>query len=166
MRRLTLFLSTQQWSKQNGGWNRLCSGNPGFFKSLGCCNRLLILFKTKRVKYTAIWKKSIKIVKESKPSFFFFTLRTMFYLPLSLFNIISLLNFFYSLLHNFIIFPPQCFLFPSSTSTSSFLLFSLHHHHRHISIVFPPPPPQPPPHFACFPTTTTTTGGTPVSLSL
>ena len=26
-------------------------------------------FKTKRVKYTAIWKKSIKIVKESKLSF-------------------------------------------------------------------------------------------------
>ena len=33
----------------------------------------------------------------------------MFYLPLSLFNFISLLNFFYSPLHNFIIFPPQCF---------------------------------------------------------
>ena len=84
-----------------------------------------------------IWKKSIKTVKESKPSFFF-TLRTMFYLPLSLFNYISLLNFFipfsrillFSLLNVFIpsstifiIFSPQCFLFPSatSTSTSSFL---------------------------------------------
>ena len=33
----------------------------------------------------------------------------MFYLPLSLFNFISLLNFFYSLLQKFIIFPPQCF---------------------------------------------------------
>ena len=31
-----------------------------------------IPFKTKTVKYTAIWKKSIKTVKESKPSFFFF----------------------------------------------------------------------------------------------
>ena len=48
-----------------------------------------IPFKTKRVKYTTIWKKFIKTVKESKPSFYFFTLRTMFYLPLSLFNFIS-----------------------------------------------------------------------------
>ena len=121
MRRLTLFLSTQQWSKQNGRWNRLCSGNPGFFKSLGCCNRLLILFKTKRVKYSAIWKKSIKIVEESKPSFFFFTLRTMFYLPLSLFNFISLLNFFLFPSPQFYYFPSSMFLFPSP----QFLLFSL-----------------------------------------
>ena len=166
MRRLTLFLSTQQWSKQNGGWNRLCSGNPGFFKSLGCCNRLLILFKTKRVKYTAIWKKSIKIVKESKPSFFF-TLRTMFYLPLSLFNFISLLNFFYSLLHKFIIFPPQCFyslLHNFYYFPSSMFFIPLLHLHLLISIVFTPPPP--PRHFYCFPSTTTTTGGTPVRLSL
>ena len=51
----------------------------------------------------------------------------MFYLPLSLFIFIppsstillySLLNFFYSLLHNFIIFPPQFFI-PSS----SFILY-------------------------------------------
>ena len=48
---------------------------------------------TKRVKYSAIWKESIKIVKESKLSFF-----TTF--PSSI---------FYSLLHNFIIFPqPLC----------------------------------------------------------
>ena len=46
------------------------------------------------------------LLKASHP---FFTLRTMFYLPLSLFNFISLLNFFYSLLQKFIIFPPQCF---------------------------------------------------------
>ena len=121
--------------------------------------------------------KSIKIVKESKPSFFF-TLRTMFYLPLSLFNFISLLNFFYSLLHNFIIFPPQCFYsllhnfyyFPSS-------MFFIPLLHLLISIVFSPPPPPPlsivfppppppPPHFYCFPSTTTTTGDTPVRLSL
>ena len=31
--------------------------------------------------------------------------------------------FSYSLLHDFFIFPPQCFLFPSSTSTSSFILY-------------------------------------------
>ena len=62
----------------------------------------------------------------------------MFYLPLSLFNFIALLNFFipfstillFSLLNVFIpsstifiIFPPQCFLFPSFTSTSSFILY-------------------------------------------
>ena len=156
MRRLTLFLSIQQWSKQNGGWNRLCSGNPGFFKSLGCCNRLLILFKTKRVKYTAIWKKSIKIVKESKPSFFFFLHcaqcftypspfsilfpSSIFFIPFSTILLFSLLNVFIPFSTIFIIFPPQCFLFPSSTSTSSFLLFSLHHHHHDISIVFPRPP--------------------------
>ena len=39
-----------------------------------------------------------------------------------------------------------------TTTTTTFLLFSLHHHHHHhhISIVFPPPPPPPPPHFYCF----------------
>ena len=104
-----------------------------------------IPFKTKRVKYTVIWKKSIKIVKERKPSFLF-TLLTMFNLPLSLLNFISLLNVFYS--------PPppptpHFYCFPSTTTTTATLqLFSLHHHnhHHHISIVFPPPPP-PPPHF-------------------
>ena len=61
---------------------------------------------------------------------FFFTLRTMFYLPLSLFNFISLLNFFlfppqcfHSLLRNFYYFRSSIFLFPSSTSTSSFILY-------------------------------------------
>ena len=82
----------------------------------------------------------------------------MFYLPLSLFNFISLLNFFYSLLHNFIIFPPQCFYsllhnfyyFPSSMFLIPLLLLHLH---LLISIVFSSPPP--PPHFYCFSSTTT-----------
>ena len=80
-------------------------------------------FKTKRVKYTAISKKSIKIVKESKLSFF------------TTFPSI----FFYSLLHNFVIFAPHSWI-PSSSS----LLFSLL---LLIFIVFPPPslPPPPPP---------------------
>ena len=127
---------------------------------------------TKRVKYTVIWKKSIKIVKESKASFFLHCAQCFAYpSPFSILFPSSIFLFrspqfiifppqcFYSLLHNFIIFPPQCFLFPSSTSTftsiSSFLLFSLHHNHRHISILFPPPSPPPPPplppHFYCFP---------------
>ena len=134
---------------------------------------------TKRVKYSAIWKESIKIVKESKLSFF-----TTF--PSSI---------FYSLLHNFIIFPQ--FFIPSFTILIFFLNFiilpppphfiiyifyprphrphiyptstlpfvlnsetiyhhisivSLLHHRHHISIVFPPPPL--PPHFCCFPLTT------------
>ena len=67
---------------------------------------------TKRVKYSAIWKESIKIVKESKLSFF-----TTF--PSSI---------FYSLLHNFIIFPQ--FFIPSFT----ILIFSL------TFIILPPPP--------------------------
>ena len=80
-----------------------------------------------------------------------------------------------SLLHSFIIFPPQCFYsllhnfyyFPSSSS-SSFLLFSLLLSSSSsfslfsllllllllIFIVFPPPPPPPPPHFYCFPSST------------
>ena len=45
---------------------------------------------TKRVKYTAIWKESIEIVKENKFSFF-----TTFRFSI-----------FHSLLHNFNIFPP------------------------------------------------------------
>ena len=67
---------------------------------------------TKRVKYSAIWKESIKIVKESKLSFF-----TTF--PSSI---------FYSLLHNFIIFPQ--FFIPSFT----ILIFSLNY------IILPPAP--------------------------
>ena len=99
-----------------------------------------IPFKTKRVKYTAIWKKSIKIVKESKLSFFYH---------------VSLLNFFYSLLHNFIIFAPHSWISSSTilifsliflfslltviipSSASSFLLFSLLL--LLIFIIFPPP---------------------------
>ena len=70
--------------------------------------------KTKRVKYTAIWKKSIKIVKESKLSFSY--------------HVSLLLLIFY------------CF----SSSSSSFWLFSLLHHLLLlIFIVFPPPPPAP-----------------------
>ena len=62
-----------------------------------------------------------------------------------------------SLLHNFIIFPPQCVYsllhnfcyFPSSSSSSSsLLLFSLLLLLLLIFIVFPP---SPPPHFYCFP---------------
>ena len=64
-----------------------------------------IPFKTKRVNYKALWKKSIGIAKESKLSFF-----TTF--PSSI--------FFYSLLHNFVIFAPQSWI-PSSSS----LLLSL-----------------------------------------
>ena len=86
----------------------------------------------------------------------------MFYLPLSLFNFISLLIFFYSLLHNFIIFPPQCFyslLHNFYYFPSSMFFIPLLHLHLHlyllISIVFSPPPP--PPHFYCFLSTTTTT---------
>ena len=97
----------------------------------------------------------------------------MFYLPLSPFNFISLLNFFYSLLHNFIIFPPQCFYsllhnvyyFPSSM----FFIPLLHHHlHLHllISIVFPPPPPPPPPHFCCFPSSSSSTSSSCLLFSL
>ena len=80
---------------------------------------------------------------------------------------------FYSLLHNFIIFSPQCFysllhnfiisllnsFIPSSTILLFFLLnvfipppqFSLFSLLLLISIVFPPPLP----HFYCFPSTTT-----------
>ena len=64
-----------------------------------------IPFKTKRVKYTAIWKKSIKIVKESKLSFFFTTI------------------LIFSLIFN--VFPPppppppHFYCFPSSSSSSS-----------------------------------------------
>ena len=95
----------------------------------------------------------------------------MFYLPLSLFNFIALLNYFYSLLHNFIIFPPQCsysllhnfyhfpssmFLFPPPqfllfsllnafySSPPQILLFSL------LKVFYSSPPPPPPPHFDCF----------------
>ena len=79
-----------------------------------------IPFKTKRVKYTAIWKKSIKIVKESKLSFYYH---------------VSLLNFFpsttiliFSLI--FIVFPPpppppHFYCFPSFSSSWLFSLLLL-----------------------------------------
>ena len=109
-----------------------------------------IPFKTKRVKYTVIWKKSIKIVKESKLSIFYHVSLLIFFLfppPQFYYFRSSFLNsllhnfnifpqFFYSLHHNFNIFPhlhylpssmllfpaPQFYCFPSSSS-SSFWLF-------------------------------------------
>ena len=81
----------------------------------------------------------------------------MSYLPLSIFNFISLLHLhlliysIYFSIHKYIdLLRPYI----DPTSPPQFLLFSLHdHHHRHhISIVFPPPPPSP--HFYCFPSTT------------
>ena len=84
-----------------------------------------IPFKTKRGKYTAIWKKSIK---ESKKAIYLFSPR---FPP----------QFFYSLLHNFITFAPHSWI-PSSSS----LLFSLLLLLLLIFIVFPPPSP----HFYCY----------------
>ena len=74
-----------------------------------------IPFKTKRVKYTALWKKSIRIVKESKLSFFYHvSLLNFFFIPSSTILLFSLL---------ILEFPPHhLYCFPSS---SSFLLFSL-----------------------------------------
>ena len=77
----------------------------------------------------------------------------MFYLPLSLFNFISVLHLhlpifsMYFSIHKYI-----DLLRPYVDPTSPPLLFSLHqHHHCHnISIVFPPPTPPPPPHFYCL----------------
>ena len=109
-------------------------------------------FKTKRVKYTAICKKTIKIVKESRLSFFTLFPSSILFPPPQFYYFRS--SFMDFLHHNFNIFPqfyyfpssilfppPQFYYFPSSSSSSSFPLFSLHHHHqhhRHISIVFPP----------------------------
>ena len=66
-------------------------------------NTRLIIASNKK----AIWKKYIKIVKTKEAIFFYH---------------VSLLSFFYSLLHNFIIFAPHSWI-PSSSS----LLFSLLH---------------------------------------
>ena len=108
------------------------------------------LLKTKRVKYTTVWKKSIKIVKEIKLSFF-----TTFFLP----------NFFHSVLRNFIIFASHSWI-PSCTILifSLNFFYSLHHNFFSLNfIIFPPQcyysplqnfiifPPPPPPHFDCFP---------------
>ena len=145
-----------------------------------------IPFKTKRVKYTVIWKKSIKIVKESKLSFFFYIAHNVLLTPLP-FQFYFPPQFFLFSSPQFYYFPSSMFLFPPSqfllfsllnvsysppppppppphfycflltTTTATFLLFFLHHHpHHHISIVFSTPPP-PPPHFYCFPSTSTTT---------
>ena len=89
-----------------------------------------IPFKTKRVKYTAIWKKSIKIVKESKPSFFLHCAQCFTY-P-SPFSILFPSSMFLFPTPQFYYFPSSMFLFPPP----QFLLFSLPHHHRHICIVF------------------------------
>ena len=87
-------------------------------------------------------------------------------LPTPLFSILFPSSIFsFSLLYNFIIFLPQCFLFPSTTilifpsislfsllnviiPSSTILLFSLLFLPLFLltSIVFPPPPP----HFDCF----------------
>ena len=125
-------------------------------------NTRLIIAKTKRVKYTAIWKKTIKIVKESKLSFFtpfpsaiflfpppqFYYFRSSFVNPL-LHNCNIFPLFFYSHHHNFnifpqfynfpssmLLFPPaQFYYFPLSFSFSStFLLFS--HHHISIAVSY------------------------------
>ena len=75
------------------------------------------------------------LLKQSrKQTILFFTLRTTCYLPLSLFNFISLLNFFF--------FPsPQFYYFPSSTifiisPSSMFFIPSLHLHLLIYSIYF------------------------------
>ena len=124
---------------------------PNNLTRINWLNTRLIIAKTKRVKYTAIWKKTIKIVKESKLSFFtpfpssiflfpppqFYYFRSSFVNSLlhncnifSLFFIPSTTILIFSL--NFIIFPPQCY-------------YSLLHNF----IIFPSPLP-PPPHFYCF----------------
>ena len=64
--------------------------------------RLEIPFKTKRVKYTEIWKKSIEIVKESKLSFFITFPSSIFLFP-----------------------PPQFYYFRSSFLNSLLLIFIL-----------------------------------------
>ena len=72
-------------------------------------------------------------------------LRNWFIFPFRFYFLflISLLSFFYSLLHNFITFPPHSWI----PCFSKILSFSLLLHH--ISFVFPPPPP--PPHFLLIP---------------
>ena len=78
-------------------------------------------FKTKRVKYTAISKKSIKIVKESKLSLFTTFPSSIFFLfppPQFCYFRSSFLN---SLLIISIVFPPPLHFYclPSSSSSSS-----------------------------------------------
>ena len=117
-----------------------------------------IPFKTKRVKYTAIWKKSIKIVKRKQTILFFYTAHNVFIPSSTIFYYFPSSMFFIPLHHNFNIFPqfhyfpssmllfppPQFYYFSSSSSSSSssLPLFSLL---LLILIVFPFPP-----HFGCF----------------
>ena len=93
----------------------------------------------------------MKFVVWTGPNLFLFTLRTMFYLPLSLFIFIFLL------FHNFIVFPPHSWIPSFSTILNfshlllivdfpppQFLLFSL------LNLDFPPSPPPPPHLFYTF----------------
>ena len=72
-------------------------------------------FKSKRVKYTAVWKKSIKMVKESKLSSFTTFPSSIFFIPSSTIFLIFPPQFFYSLLHNCSYFPSSIFFIPSTT---------------------------------------------------
>ena len=130
-------------------------------------------FKTKSIKYTAIWKKFIKIVKESKPSFFYTAHNVLptppfsILFPSSIFFCFPSLQYYYfpcsmflfPPLQFFIIFLPQCFLFPFTTIlilSLNFIIFPPQYYYSLLfllllllfltSIVFPPPPP----HFHCF----------------
>ena len=85
-----------------------------------------IPFKTKRGKYTQRFERNL--LKQSKKASYLFSPR---FPP----------QFFYSLLHNFIIFAPHSWI-----SSSSSLLFSLLLLLLLIFIVFPPPSP----HFYCY----------------
>ena len=70
-----------------------------------------IPFKTKRVKYTAIWKKSIKIGKESKLSFFTTFPSSIVFIPSSTILLFSLLILEFP--------PPHLYCFPSSSTSST-----------------------------------------------
>ena len=70
-----------------------------------------IPFKTKRVNYKALWKKSIGIAKESKLSFFTTFPSSIFFYSSSTILLFSLLN---------LEFPPHhLYCFPSASSSSS-----------------------------------------------
>ena len=89
---------------------------------------------------------ALKIVKESKASFFLHCAQCFAY-P-SPFSILFPSSIFYSVLHNLLFSILNVFI-PSST----ILLFSL----PNVFYSPPPPPPSPPsPHFYCFLSTTTT----------
>ena len=82
-------------------------------------SRREIPFKTKKSQIHSIWKKSIKIVTESKLSFFTTFPSSIFLFPPPQFYYFRS-SFLNSLLHNFIIFTPHSWI-PSST----ILIFSL-----------------------------------------